>query len=182
MAQPSNIYFVRHGQSQANLDRVIAGSRDSPLTPRGIEQAGQVAAAIVRQGIVFDVIFSSPQSRAYDTAKIIAQGIGYPVEAITVLEELREKMSGAFEGRHPDELFNASDDEVRQAGVELYENFAARLTLAREIVQNCGKQSVLIVAHSGTYRMSICLRDRLPPGAMTQQQKAANAELLLYPM
>lgn len=33
------IYFVRHGQSEANMKKIYAGSTDSPLTPLGIQQA-----------------------------------------------------------------------------------------------------------------------------------------------
>lgn len=51
------VYFVRHGQSQANIDQVFAGSRlDSPLTVRGLEQASPTAQAL--RGKQFEIIVS----------------------------------------------------------------------------------------------------------------------------
>ncbi len=55
------IYFVRHGESEANLKGVFAGQRDnSLLTEKGKQQARVTAQNIKNKGILIDRIISSP--------------------------------------------------------------------------------------------------------------------------
>ena len=60
----TELYFVRHGQCVANAEGVLAGRQDSPLTELGIEQAREEAVKIRNSELVFDMIVSSPLSRA----------------------------------------------------------------------------------------------------------------------
>ncbi|MCB9808791.1 phosphoglycerate mutase family protein [Candidatus Nomurabacteria bacterium] len=72
------LYFIRHGESKANLDEVFAGAQvDSPLTELGKLQALNSAKELKELGVVFDRIISSPLIRAVDTAKIIQEEIGF---------------------------------------------------------------------------------------------------------
>lgn len=64
------VYLVRHGETQSNLDRVFQGHLDTSLTERGKEQAECVARTLER--IRFDAIYSSDLARAADTARVIA--------------------------------------------------------------------------------------------------------------
>lgn len=94
-----HLYFVRHGLSEMNVQGVAAGSSDTPLTPKGetqVEAAGKWARD---QGLVFDVILSSPLQRAYHTAQAIATHLDYPHENIIVHPDLRERHFGHLEGR-----------------------------------------------------------------------------------
>jgi len=75
-------YFVRHGESESNCDGVLAGHLDYPLTDNGIRQAIDAAKSIKESGVKFDSMLSSPLSRAYDTAKIIASFNQYKEEDI----------------------------------------------------------------------------------------------------
>ena len=34
-----HLYLLRHGQSEANAQHIVAGSHDSPLSPIGVAQA-----------------------------------------------------------------------------------------------------------------------------------------------
>ncbi|MEI6710902.1 MAG: phosphoglycerate mutase family protein [bacterium] len=72
------LYFLRHGQTLANLNGNFAGQKDnSPLTDLGIQQAKDAAKAWKQQNIQLDKIVSSPLIRARKTAEIFAEGIGY---------------------------------------------------------------------------------------------------------
>ena len=51
------IYFMRHGESENNLNGRMTGWMDAPLTERGVEQAR--AASVKLRGITFDKVFSS---------------------------------------------------------------------------------------------------------------------------
>ncbi|MGP1419187.1 MAG: histidine phosphatase family protein [Sphaerochaetaceae bacterium] len=60
------VYFIRHGQSQGNLEKRACGWSQSPLSELGHQQAA--ALAPVLGGIGFDVVYSSDLLRAVQTA------------------------------------------------------------------------------------------------------------------
>lgn len=62
MAARANVYLVRHGETDANRNKVIQGQLDTPLNEIGLEQARLVAHAL--QAVRFDAAFSSDLSRA----------------------------------------------------------------------------------------------------------------------
>ncbi|NQD41453.1 histidine phosphatase family protein, partial [Glutamicibacter halophytocola] len=66
--------FVRHGQTQWNLEGRLQGSSDIPLNDTGRSQAREAVKVLGAGG--WDVIVSSPLSRARETAQIIAEGLG----------------------------------------------------------------------------------------------------------
>ncbi|MDP9251443.1 MAG: histidine phosphatase family protein, partial [Chloroflexota bacterium] len=86
MTEPVTFYFVRHGESEANVARRFAGRTDSPLTERGRQQARAVAEALVSER--FDRVISSPLSRCRDTALVIAQRQQLPVDLEPDLVEI----------------------------------------------------------------------------------------------
>ncbi len=64
------LYLLRHGESQANVDRIFASKKiDPPLTERGIRQAIKQAEAL--KEMKFSSIYASPLLRAQHTANII---------------------------------------------------------------------------------------------------------------
>ncbi|HEU4744820.1 MAG TPA: histidine phosphatase family protein [Anaerolineales bacterium] len=78
--------FVRHGESEANVLRVIS-NRESPfeLTPPGRQQAGTLANQL--RDIPVTTIFSSPILRARQTAEILARSFN---QSYRVTDALRE--------------------------------------------------------------------------------------------
>ncbi len=67
------IYFVRHGESQNNVEGVFAGQRnDSQLTEKGKKQARAAGKEFQDKRVRIDRIISSPLKRALGTAEIIA--------------------------------------------------------------------------------------------------------------
>ena len=70
--------LVRHAKSSWN-DSSLA-DRERPLNDRGERDAPEMGKRIVDHGIRPSLIISSPAVRAWTTAKIIAQQIGYPIE------------------------------------------------------------------------------------------------------
>lgn len=63
------IYFVRHGQTEYNLNKIYAGQQDIPLNATGIDQAKQTALTL--KDIKFDLCFCSPLQRAKQTCSEI---------------------------------------------------------------------------------------------------------------
>ena len=87
------IYFCRHGETFWNVENKICGATDIALTPKGhaqAEETGRLIKERLEKGeIVIDEILSSPLSRAYDTAKHIAELTGLPLRAEERLREHR---------------------------------------------------------------------------------------------
>jgi broad specificity phosphatase PhoE len=72
------IYFVRHGQTYANIDKVWHGQTDTELTPEGIEQARKLGAYFSNY-LTPTVIYSSTLQRARITAEAIGTRFDLPV-------------------------------------------------------------------------------------------------------
>ena len=80
------IYIVRHGETIWNKDRRFQGRTDIPLTMEGRRLAQITGAAL--EYTHFDKIFSSPLSRALDTAKLIRGCRNIDIETDDRLKEL----------------------------------------------------------------------------------------------
>jgi broad specificity phosphatase PhoE len=81
-----------------NVLGMYAGSSNTPLTEIGRKQAIKAGQHIKENSIPIDIIISSPLSRTVDTAKHIANEIGYNQENITLHEGLVERHFGVLEG------------------------------------------------------------------------------------
>ncbi len=83
--------FLRHGESAFNAvfdrDGSDPGKPDAPLTSRGHQQAAAVGARLAGKGIT--TIFSSPYTRALQTATAIGGVIGAPVRVEPLVGERR---------------------------------------------------------------------------------------------
>lgn len=72
------IFFVRHGQTDWNLKRLMQGRDDIPLNETGLNQAKWVASALMGacEKIKFSHVYSSPLMRASVTGQEIASCVG----------------------------------------------------------------------------------------------------------
>jgi broad specificity phosphatase PhoE len=141
------IYFMRHGESQANADGVFAGpTYSAPLTDQGKSQAQLEGARIKNQGITFDRIISSPIERAKETAELLAQAAECDPGCITYDKRLAEYDMGALSGQP-----KANVDARQRTSAEGAEDpvlFQARIIdCLKEISTLPG--NTLVVAHAG---------------------------------
>ena len=79
------IYFVRHGESEANVGHPTFLGEKSDLTPKGREQARFIAERC--KNLSFDALISSTAERARMTAEYISQVTGKNVEVEKVFTE-----------------------------------------------------------------------------------------------
>ena len=79
------LYFARHGQTQANLEKRFSGRRDTPLTALGREQARELGLVLRRElgDAPAPVFISSPLQRARTTMEIALETLGAPLEYTT---------------------------------------------------------------------------------------------------
>lgn len=74
MSEPLH-FFARHGQTQANIQKIFRSRLDVPLDPKGEEEAHQ-AAEWLKERFPVDHIVTSPMQRAQATAAIYGQHLG----------------------------------------------------------------------------------------------------------
>ena len=89
----TDLYFIRHGQSQANLSGHFAGFTDSPLTDLGKKQA-EVTSTFF-DDIKPDKVYASPLLRAYHTGLAVSERYNIEIETD---ERLKEIFGGEWEG------------------------------------------------------------------------------------
>ncbi len=155
MTAETTLYFVRHGESEANAAKRYAGQTDSPLTERGRRQATTVAEALAN--VRFDRVVSSDLSRARDTAEAIAQRHGLRVEA---LPELREIDVGEAAGLTIEDTRTRFDwgpsRFVEWPGGESLEQVRERTVAAIErVVRESPGATICIVGHGGVTRILV---------------------------
>ena len=133
------LYFCRHGETEANVEKRFQGAMDTPLTARGREQAKQVAATLKRIAPQYASLayVSSPFRRARTTMELIREGLGLPPDGYTTDARIQEINLGTWDGRTDDELkavdpafFEkrmADKGEIRVPGGENYQDVAKRL-------------------------------------------------------
>jgi len=74
------LYLVRHAKS--SWEEPGIKDIDRPLIESGIKKTQRIIEYFQKNNISVDLMISSPAIRAYETAKLIAKGIDYPVKKI----------------------------------------------------------------------------------------------------
>ena len=158
----TEIWIVRHGQTDWNVEGRYQGQADRPLNAVGLAQAQQAAEQL--RGRDFAAIYSSDLQRARVTAEIIAGQLGLPVQ---VDRRLREVNQGEWEGmltadieqRYADEWAERRTDRLHAAppGGESLAQVAARvLEGVSDIAQRHPEQRILIVSHGLALSVVLC--------------------------
>ena len=153
------LYFVRHGESEANLLHVFS-NRDAPhgLTERGKAQVEVLADNLA--GVRFDAFYSSPIQRARESAEILAARLGL---GHTLTPALMEYDVGALEGRCDAESWRHYDEvqeawfierrwDVRTGGGESFEDIRRRFVpFVEQLVASPTPGATLLLGHGGTF-------------------------------
>ncbi|MBX3058800.1 MAG: histidine phosphatase family protein [Anaerolineae bacterium] len=155
------LYFVRHGESTANLVHEFANSGfKHPLTEKGVAQAQTLARQL--SGLQFTIIYSSPVMRAVQTAVILAERFQARLE---ITEALREWSVGIYEGttdpagwelhrQVQEDWYIHHKPESKMPGGESWLDIRARFVPFIEGLVRDGQhseQKLLLVAHGGLY-------------------------------
>ncbi|MBE6529399.1 MAG: histidine phosphatase family protein [Ruminococcaceae bacterium] len=158
----TTVIFIRHGQSECNLERRFAGQIDAKLTDLGIKQAESTAKVLARYPITR--IYASPLSRAMNTAKPTAELLGLEIHPEQGLCEIS---AGEWEGlsfdtiaeRYPEEFAHLQGDRslLRLPGGETMRELYDRVTtcvdrLAAENQGGC----IALFSHSMPLRSMVC--------------------------
>ena len=156
------IYVFRHGETDANIEHRMQGWLDTSLNSNGVAQARALAQKLV--DVKFDHVYSSPLSRALDTARAVVGD-----QHIVLNGDLREWNMGDFCGHivrltdspadTPIDMLGdiiyaplallSNDDYVPPNG-ESYNMFIVRVRDALlDIVKNSDGKTIAIATHTG---------------------------------
>jgi broad specificity phosphatase PhoE len=139
----TRLLLVRHGETDWNAEGRLQGQTDRPLSELGRRQARRLAEDLPREQL--EAIYSSDLARARETAEIVGERVGLPVE---LDPDLREKDWGTGEG-----LTAAERDRVEFVGESTEAHQERMLGALRRISdRHPGEKTVLVVTHGGSMR------------------------------
>ncbi len=145
----TELYLVRHGETDWNRRHRIQGLTDIPLNATGRKQAKAAGRLLARRS--WDGILASPLSRAMDTAIIIAEqtGLGTPEP----MDALVERNYGEGEGLDFAEINRRYPDRSAVPGQESRAEVIDRVVPAlRGLAASRPGQSLILVSHGGAIR------------------------------
>ncbi len=146
------VYFVRHGQSEANVERVYQ-SPDSPLNAEGKKQAGLIAERVSK--ISFETLIASPWPRAKETAEIIGAVVGKKPEFSDLfIESCRPTVTNGkpFGDKEADALWREWDKSRYVQGLRVldgdnFDDLVERADRALEFLKNRPEKDMVVVTH-----------------------------------
>lgn len=159
------IYIIRHGQTEQNQRKLLTGRGDYLLNETGIAQAKEAGEWFRERNISFDLVLSSPLSRARITAELVA-----PDREIRIERRLIEMEFGPYEGMdltHPAPavmtFFRDFEHNPAPDGMEPLSEVTGRLgAFLEELKQEAAEKNILLSTHA--IAMKGALSYLTPPG------------------
>ena len=156
---PTNLYFVRHGETNSNLQKNVVRFNDR-LTELGRKQAQELAERI--SNISIDIILASPHKRTIETAEIIAKIISKDIQEVSLLRE--KKWPREIEGKplkdsEVEKVFdllkekNASDPTWHYSDEENFFDIKKRAGLFIEYISKLTYANILAISHEYFIKM-----------------------------
>lgn len=99
MRSDFNLILLRHGQSVYNREHRFTGWTDVGLSPTGEAEARRAGRLLRREGLEFDIAFTSLLKRAIRTLWIVSEEMELEWVPVTKAVELNERHYGALQGR-----------------------------------------------------------------------------------
>jgi len=183
----SCIYLVRHGSTEWNEKQLWQGVVDTELSEKGRMQSKAVARFL--KGKEISKIFSSPMRRALETARIMAQEIGYEGNILTDFR-LRECEIRLWNGKNLEQLLSDHHEAFNEWRTNLFSNVEGAESLGsvqermyeflKEIVVHHPNEDVIIVSHAIALRMLIAkVLGLIPPAHLNFSLDNASLSCLI---
>jgi len=164
----TTLLAIRHGETVWNEEKRYQGHGDSPLTETGRNQVAALGRRMKK--IRVDALISSDLGRAQETASIVADYTGHPLELDS---RLRERNYGVLEGltvheikaRHSKILnqLNSDDpDYIIPEGESHRQQYQRNVEFIEELLTKRSGATVAVVAHGGVLDSIFRYIARLP--------------------
>jgi alpha-ribazole phosphatase len=153
------IYLVRHGQTDANVEKRYCGQTDVDLNHKGLRDAANIAKVLKNTSI--DSIVSSDLKRTLKTAELIN---AYHQLELELIPEFREINFGKFENLTFEEIgVKYPEEKAKMIKEKINYNFLGGESLAmlhkrviksfNDLLEEKENENILIVSHGGVIRM-----------------------------
>lgn len=157
----TEILLIRHGETEWNASGRFQGCKDISLAQEGIVQANYLKERLKNN---FDIVYTSPLSRAMETAEIICRGTSLkPIPE----DGIKEIGFGSWEGltikeikdTYPDEFnsWRIDEENANLMGGDLSlkkASLRAKEAILKIASENKGKK-IIIVAHGGIIKAGL---------------------------
>jgi broad specificity phosphatase PhoE len=159
------IFIARHGQNEDNVNGILNGHRDLPLSDLGRDQAKELGQAIKDADLKFDAVYSSPLVRAFETAEIVADIADLPKPQVYDL--LIERDFGVMTGQPVSKIEELCAPDIIKADIITYflspegaETFPQLIERGQKVLDHVrslhDSGKVLLVCHGDVGKMIYC--------------------------
>jgi probable phosphoglycerate mutase len=181
------VIFMRHGQAESNVSRILAGRHmKSHLTEHGRQQVVDSAKQLMKN-IAIEKVYVSPVTRTVETAQIVCQILGtdYVID-----ERLYETEMGRLVGMNYEEattkygdvlnrFYSDYDPVLESFGVEAFGSVKHRITsLLDDLSQKHEDSNVLMITHLDPIKAALATLLDLSPEAL-RRWNIRNASLTI---
>ena len=147
------ITLLRHGESSGNAQNLFQGHAEYDLTEKGRAQSEAVAARWLEEGVTFIRIISSPQSRARQTAEIIAEQLSLPIEFDSNWKEINNGVLAGFsldevEKRYLSREIMTPYEPIGESGESQWDLYLRAGRVVQELIRRPAG-NYLVVSHGG---------------------------------
>ena len=158
----TRIYLVRHGQTAWNKEEIFRGRTDVPLDQTGVREA--TLAADYFRGMEVQAIYSSPLSRAWQTAQKIGEVVSL---GIVPLEGITDMSFGKWQGQSLRDVEKNDGERYRlwkesphllriPEGESLEEVRVRAMAALEEVIRSHAGKTVVLVSHRVINKVLIC--------------------------
>jgi len=161
----TQLWLIRHGETEWSLSGAHTGRTDLPLTEKGQQRAQTIGHFLAARS--FALVLSSPLTRARETCRLAGYG-----DAAVIDENLREWDYGDYEGRSTPNIradrpgWNLWEDGVPNGEtVEQVADRALRVINRVLITLKDREGDAALFAHGHVLRILAACWLRLPPNA-----------------
>ena len=145
------LFFIRHGQTEANVKGILTGRLETNLTQKGIDDAIALSKELTEE---FDYYYCSPLTRTHQTLRAIKGDVDFIID-----ERITEVSSGDWQGKLKSELPEVEYDLYKKGQInppngESLEDVDKRIISFLEDMFSKYKsdEKILVVTHNAFMR------------------------------
>lgn len=147
----ATLFFIRHGETEANVEGILTGTLETDLTEKGLQEARVMSEKLSTS---FDGYICSPLKRTHQTLRAIKGEVNFEID-----ERVTEVCSGDWQGMKKDELPKEEYTLYKKGlfnppnGEKLEDVNARALDFLRDMFSKYTKnEKILIVTHNAFMR------------------------------
>lgn len=191
LAKGRRFFLLRHGATELHSGKIVMGRYDAKLSDLGREQMETVGRALAGCRLNISTVYTTPLSRALESANIVDAALR---AGVTVVEDLQELSLGAWDGMLIEDVKRRWPEEYARRGAELmsykfdaesesfYDLQYRSVRALKKLLMTDGSPDILIVSHAGVLK---CLYGNLMGESIDwafDRFKPEKGELTLLPL